>query len=196
MSTSELVLTVIPVAWFLGATYFIPRHEKLKFVLRGGAFLIACLALSYFLHLKLSQMMGGQWVWGDVAYYGWMLFSFFTILQIFKKASDLALRRLIQWPRNEKIRKALVTCICYVVLFVTMIPFFLAMTSIHRVKIGDAFNPRTEMGVVYEDVSLRTEDGLNIKGWFIPAISNKAVIIAHGLGANKSNFSLFEVLNG
>ena len=90
--------------------------------------------------------------------------------------------------RSERIRKALITCACYIVLFITMVPFFLAMTSIHRVKIKDAFDPKTALGIVYEDVSLKTKDGLNIKGWFVPADSDKAVIIAHGLGANKSNF--------
>ncbi len=77
---------------------------------------------------------------------------------------------------------------CYIFLFIVMVPFFLAMTSIHRIKIKDAFNPKTELGITYEDVSLKTKDGLNIKGWFVPADSDKAVIIAHGLGANKSNF--------
>jgi dipeptidyl aminopeptidase/acylaminoacyl peptidase len=50
----------------------------------------------------------------------------------------------------------------------------------------------------YEDVPFSTEDGVALKGWLIkPAHSEKkspAIIICHGVGANKSDFTELAVL--
>ena len=41
-----------------------------------------------------------------------------------------------------------------------------------------------------ENVTLKTDDGVAIKGWFIPApqATDKTVLILHGHGDNKSSF--------
>lgn len=188
MSISELFFITVPIAWLLWVLFVVKNESPAKFLFQWGILLIACLVLSYFMNQRLSGMMGGRWAWGEVVYYGWLLFAFFAIFRIFRKILESILPKMIHRPFNEKIRKRIIKSAYYLILFVTVIPFFLAMTTIHRAKIGDAFNPKTELGIAYEEVSLRTKDGLNIKGWFIPAQSDKAVIIAHGLGANKSNF--------
>ncbi|MFH0753689.1 MAG: alpha/beta fold hydrolase [Candidatus Omnitrophota bacterium] len=188
MTLSEMILMAMPLVWFLWSLFILKPAGTLKFILGWAVLLTGCLALSFFMNQNLSKVMGGQWAWSDALYYGWQLFSFVTILQIIKKVFELALRRMIRWPLNESVRKVLTGCVLYSVLIIIIIPFFLGMTSIHRVKIGDVVNPETALAIAYDDVSLKTRDGLNIKGWFVPADSDKAVIIAHGLGANKSNF--------
>lgn len=57
--------------------------------------------------------------------------------------------------------------------------------------------PPSDYGQPYERVSFITEDGLTLAGWLIkPDRSGKktpAIIICHGLGANKSDFTEFAV---
>ncbi len=42
-----------------------------------------------------------------------------------------------------------------------------------------------DLGLMYEDVTLTTNDGLKISGWHIPGTKPEAVIIVHGIWANK-----------
>jgi pimeloyl-ACP methyl ester carboxylesterase len=41
---------------------------------------------------------------------------------------------------------------------------------------------------VYEDVSLRTSDGLTLKGWFFPVRGTRAAILVHGRHANRVEY--------
>ena len=50
-------------------------------------------------------------------------------------------------------------------------------------------NPQTALGLAYEDVGFRAEDGETLRGWFVPAASaDVAVVTVHGLGANRLEF--------
>ncbi|MBF0122167.1 MAG: alpha/beta hydrolase [Candidatus Omnitrophica bacterium] len=188
MATSEWVLILMPIIWLCVETLMGRQNFLRKIALKWLLLLVASLIFSYFWVSRLSDMLGGRWTWGEVIYYAWLLSAFFSVLQIFKIVLDGVLKKFIRWPTHEVSRRIIQKVIYYVILFVSAIPFFLAMTSIHRVKIGDGHTPKTAWGFEYEDVSLKTSDGLHIKGWFVPAASDKAVIIAHGLSANKSNF--------
>ena len=42
-----------------------------------------------------------------------------------------------------------------------------------------------DLGLVYEDVTLITSDGLKISGWYIPGTNSNSIIIVHGIWANK-----------
>ncbi|MBL7117014.1 MAG: prolyl oligopeptidase family serine peptidase [Nanoarchaeota archaeon] len=46
-----------------------------------------------------------------------------------------------------------------------------------------------QLGLEYENISFKTEDGITIKGWFIPAKkkTDKSVIVAHGYPFDKNN---------
>lgn len=72
------------------------------------------------------------------------------------------------------------------------IPFFFATVTTLRVKIGNAFDPESYAGMEYDDAVFKTEDGLTLRGWFIPSPhAESTVIICHGMGANKGNFFEF-----
>ncbi|HOL23025.1 MAG TPA: alpha/beta fold hydrolase, partial [bacterium] len=46
----------------------------------------------------------------------------------------------------------------------------------------------SDMGLPYENIILKTVDGKNLKGWFIPSSKGKGVIIClHGYPSNKSD---------
>ncbi len=42
-----------------------------------------------------------------------------------------------------------------------------------------------DIGLSYEDVTLKTSDGLDISAWYIPGTNSQAVIVVHGIWANK-----------
>ena len=42
-----------------------------------------------------------------------------------------------------------------------------------------------DVGLAYKDVTLTTNDGLKISGWYIPGTQPNAVVIVHGIWANK-----------
>lgn len=42
-----------------------------------------------------------------------------------------------------------------------------------------------DVGLAYEDVTLITSDGLKISGWYLPGIKPDAIVIVHGIWANK-----------
>jgi fermentation-respiration switch protein FrsA (DUF1100 family) len=44
-----------------------------------------------------------------------------------------------------------------------------------------------DIGLDYEDVSFKTDDGLTLYGWYIPSQNKAAVIISHGIGGNRSS---------
>ncbi len=42
-----------------------------------------------------------------------------------------------------------------------------------------------DKGLVYEDVTLTTDDGLSLKGWYLPSHNRAAIVLLHGYGGNR-----------
>jgi pimeloyl-ACP methyl ester carboxylesterase len=42
--------------------------------------------------------------------------------------------------------------------------------------------------VSYEDIALRTTDGLTLRGWFFPVRGDRAAVVVHGRNANRAEF--------
>lgn len=71
------------------------------------------------------------------------------------------------------------------------VPYVIAATYIHRVKLPNRTTPRKALKRPFEDVTFTTADGYRLRGWFMPALngpSSRTVIICHGLGVNRSFF--------
>ena len=48
----------------------------------------------------------------------------------------------------------------------------------------------SSFGLTYEDIEFKAEDGISIKGWFIPNKNSAAtVVLLHGLGTNRSDMA-------
>lgn len=187
MFFSELFFLAAPFLWLYVSLFFVKDASGPKLIIRSAGIVIVCFLLSYLMLVKASAVMGGRWGWGEVGYYGWLMTGFLTVFFVFKKILLLGLKKWI--PGSENLgRTVFMRLVYYAILFVVGVPFFLAMTSVHRLKVCDVFTPTTALNLAYEDVAWKTADGVVIKGWFVPAVSDKAVLIAHGLGANKSNF--------
>jgi fermentation-respiration switch protein FrsA (DUF1100 family) len=86
------------------------------------------------------------------------------------------------------------------------LPYVMAAVMTYRPKIVPRDDPRSQLGFGFERVSFKSNDGMRIAGWWIPAIEpapaqgprsrraarpqdfgTKTVIVCHGLAANKSN---------
>ena len=59
-------------------------------------------------------------------------------------------------------------------MYVLVAPVYISYIFTH---VGRAVVPPAELGVAHEDVSFRTRDGLQLRGWYIPS-KNRAAVIA------------------
>lgn len=70
--------------------------------------------------------------------------------------------------------------------------FFLIYINSHPPRYDYSALP-SQFGVKFENVQFEAEDGVMLRGWFVPASAGAAdgmtVIVCHGLGANKSDFT-------
>jgi dipeptidyl aminopeptidase/acylaminoacyl peptidase len=88
--------------------------------------------------------------------------------------------------------KTAMNIIIGIILLIVALSFILVYANSHPPKYP-LHIPPSEYRADYEAASFTSEDGVRLKGWFVkPAHSHKpspAIIICHGLGANKSDFS-------
>jgi dipeptidyl aminopeptidase/acylaminoacyl peptidase len=84
-----------------------------------------------------------------------------------------------------------------IVLLVIALSFILVYANTHPPRYPLNVPP-SDHGCPYEQVTFVTEDGLTLAGWLIgpdpPGKNVPAIIICHGLGANKSDFTDLAVL--
>lgn len=102
--------------------------------------------------------------------------------------------------------KILIELVAILVGWALLVSFFAFYTSIRPKKMESSSTPES-FGYQYEAVNFKTEDKLNLKGWFIPALPEqggsaeikedtkaKTIIILHGYPAEKGdvlNWALF-----
>ena len=77
-------------------------------------------------------------------------------------------------------------------LILVILPFILVYANTHPPRYPLHIPPSTYRAD-YETVSFSSEDGITLKGWFVkpahPASKAPVIIICHGVGANKSDFT-------
>jgi dipeptidyl aminopeptidase/acylaminoacyl peptidase len=83
------------------------------------------------------------------------------------------------------------------VLFLTIgIPFILVYANTHPARYA-LHVPPSEYQADYETISFVSADGVHLKGWLVKPPHSRAkfpaIIICHGVGANKSDFTEFAV---
>ena len=171
----------------------IPRYFNKKNIIRLALYLVIMLSVFN----RLSLMMGGRILWVEFFLAGYFLVSIGLILLMLQSAMKWFAQKVSGFPDNKKGKAFYLILYSGLWLFV-ILPYILAVFSLHRPKIGDRLDPQSFLNLPYEDVQLTTRDQLKLAGWFVPhPSSNKAVVIGHGLGANKSNFiSLVSLWHG
>ena len=88
--------------------------------------------------------------------------------------------------------KVLMNILLGVILLIIALSFILVYVNTHPPKYS-LHIPPSEYRADYEVVSFTSEDGILLKGWLVKpahsALQAPAIIICHGIGANKSDFT-------
>jgi fermentation-respiration switch protein FrsA (DUF1100 family) len=90
-----------------------------------------------------------------------------------------------------RLRKFLLAALPPILLVPLVLPYVQATLFVYRFKVPNPYSTQELIQRDSEEVEFTTEDGLLIRGWFLPAKSarpSRTLIICHGLGANRSNF--------
>ena len=62
-----------------------------------------------------------------------------------------------------------------------------ALGYVHPLRSRPASYENPErVGIPYQDVTLRTQDGLGLSAWYTPAENGAVILVAHGLGGYRS----------
>ena len=88
--------------------------------------------------------------------------------------------------------KILLRVIVYGTLIVGGLSLYIFLTSIKPPRYVTGISPAV-LGLSYEEVTIVTDDGIKLAGWFIPSRSanNKAIIACHGYPADKGDILSF-----
>lgn len=93
--------------------------------------------------------------------------------------------------------KIAVNILIGIILLVVALSLVLVYANTHPPRYP-LYIPPSDYRVDYEDVSFTTEDGVDLKGWLIKpshaGLKTPAIVICHGIGANKSDFTELAVV--
>ncbi|MBI4568708.1 MAG: alpha/beta fold hydrolase [Planctomycetes bacterium] len=110
---------------------------------------------------------------------------------------SLVTKRLFGFPpppdRAPLVRRLFEGALRGALLVGTLLPLLFAVAQTHRLKLTTKAPPLPEFSAGCEEVRFETDDGLTLAGWFFPAKyrdthRHSAVVVCHGLNANKENF--------
>jgi pimeloyl-ACP methyl ester carboxylesterase len=185
---SEIVYMNIPIIALLFVFFrrpgFLSQVCTKKNAGRGVIYALVLIGVFW----RLGHMMNGRILWGEVFLAGYFMVAVGIVLSLLQGGLKRLARKVSQLFRIQQ-RKYIEwgLYLCFWVFII--LPYVLAVFSVHRPKIGDRVNPQDLLGLSYETVSFETQDQLILEGWFVPhATAQGTVVIGHGLGANKSNF--------
>jgi len=65
------------------------------------------------------------------------------------------------------------------------VSYFIARGFTHPQRMALCCDVPTDWGLAYEDVTLKTDDGLVIRGWYLPSQNKAAVILLHSVASNR-----------
>jgi len=91
------------------------------------------------------------------------------------------------------IPKQVFLAILLIIIIIILFSLFTFYLSIKPGKWPIHFTPES-FKLKYEDVTFKTSDNLELKGWFIPGKGNNTIIVMHGYPTNKADvlpFSMF-----
>lgn len=189
LSPSELFYLFFPI---VSAAYvFFFRRSLINKVFVKNLFVRICTYIIFVLsiHIYLGYIMQGRVIFKEVIFYLYFFSSVSIVLFLMRESFKRTAKGLSAKIIDLKVKKIVYVVIVSVLWTGILLPYILATFTIHRPKIGDRYDPKSLYMFDFEKVSLKTQDGLKPRAWFVPEkSSNKAVVIGHGLGANKSNF--------
>lgn len=76
--------------------------------------------------------------------------------------------------------------VAFVLLQLVMVPVGLAVLATNRAHADLGAATPADRGLQYEDVVLRTPDGVDLAAWWVPGETEAAVVLLHGSGSTRS----------
>ncbi len=84
-------------------------------------------------------------------------------------------------------RRMLILVLVEVLLTVyVVIPIYAADRNVHPIRFSASITP-ADLGLPYENITLKTQDGLTLVGWYIPSHNGAAIIAVHGFNGNRTH---------
>ncbi len=71
------------------------------------------------------------------------------------------------------------------IMYFVIRPFYVVYLFVRPPRLRVAFFTPTNLGVTYEDITLTSQDGVALAGWYIPSRNTAAVILLHGHSGNR-----------
>jgi dienelactone hydrolase len=88
--------------------------------------------------------------------------------------------------RIYRLRMVLVLLFELLLVVYLVIPLFASYRDVYPERFPATVNPG-QMGLAYEDVRLRTQDGIDLAAWYIPSRNGAAIIAVHGFNGNRTH---------
>jgi uncharacterized protein len=169
---------LIPLAILAVAVWAYPR-------IRPGA--RAAMALSLVVPAVLSGAeaiyYGGKTGLSEDDYTGLLAMTAAPVLLVLGVWTLWTSRRMGDGLARRYGRRLLKTVAVLVAAPLVLVPFSISYVGSH---VSRAEVPDAELGAAYEDVTLETSDGLELRGWYVPSDNRAAVIVFPGrTGARK-----------
>jgi dienelactone hydrolase len=212
LASSECFYVLLPPLYLILYLEFSPSGwHGLRTQLRPSFFYIAGLAVffigySYFMAGTILPATSGvlrslrwfsPWEVAVGVYFlvamSLILVSALALLRWLVRRADLWFFQNDPIKESNGLRKFLLAALPPILLVPFVLPYVQAVLFVYRFKVPNPYSTQELIQRDSEDVEFTTEDGLPIRGWFLPAKSGspRTLIICHGLGANRSNFLPF-----
>lgn len=189
-SPSERLHAIIPCVWLIDLLVYdraVLRTPRGYAVITGavGVFFLTWFAI----WLQASSLHAGYSA-GEV--FWWFIFLA-SLAILYSRLCRVLTFPLSAWPRAASLLRSpggwrwrYLRAFVALMLF---LPYLFTACNIHRFKIGNVTDPAKAYHLSYQNVAFRSIDGIPLSGWFIPSDgSDRAVVLCHGIGANKANF--------
>lgn len=76
--------------------------------------------------------------------------------------------------------------VAFLLVQLVMVPTAAAVLATNRAHAALGATTPAEHGLTYEDVTLRTDDGVALAGWYVPSRNGGAVLLLHGAGSTRT----------
>ena len=103
--------------------------------------------------------------------------------------SEAVFNRLRSHATLYRVRSVLLVLIEALLTIYVVVPIYAGYKTVHPDRLPLPVTP-SDFGLAYQDVTLKTQDGLRLKGWYIPSRNGAAIIAVHGFNGNRSHVML------
>lgn len=151
---------------------------------QGARSMLAAVAIVFgIVAMAAGLAVALPWIGAD----GWSAVTAGAVLAVIGGFASLVLGVIVVW---RSVRwKGRVATIVLVVLGVYAIGWpiaiAVAVTNVPRRPVGS--ETPADLGLEYEEVTMRTDDGVRLSGWYVPSENGAAIVVAHGASSTRSN---------